>query len=186
MENSRLMRGGKSFSSVANVLVTVLFMSCSCLPCAKSKSSLVQPQRDSVMIAAVGDSVYQILASPKRIDAMAIDLSKDSVGKAQTASFPVKKKYRSLLHFILSDPQLYGGDVTTFGHFLPCFKLTFIKGGECCILNFDFGLKKWTISDHTGQVIKRFDQPSDHMLRFANMLFPEFELYKDLLNTNKR
>ena len=66
------------------------------------------------------------------------------------------------------------------------FKLTFIKKKEVCILNFDFGLKKWNVCDGMGKQIKMFDLSSDDMLRLANMLFPENELYKNLINTDKR
>ena len=186
MKQINLKLASKCFASIAGVFLMTLFMSCSCLHCAKDKASSVQAQRDSVMVAAVGDSIYKILSAPKRIYAMVVDMSQDSVVNTKTGSISIKKKDQQLLHFILSDPQLYGGDITTYGLFLPSFKLTFIKGQECCVLNFDFGLKKWAIRNHTGQVIKKYDLPSDNMLRYAHELFPEYELFKELLNTKRR
>ena len=88
-----------------------------------------------------------------------------------------------LVQFIISNPKNYDGDMAVYGQFMPCFKLTFIRKKESCILNFDFGLKKWTVCDSKGKGIKTYNLPSDDMLRLANMLFPENDLYKKQINT---
>lgn len=141
---------------------------------------------DSVMRTAIGDSIYKVVTEAKKIKAEEIKLTTDTTTTANDVAINVKSKYVPLVQFILTDPKIYHGDLATYGNFMPCFRLTFIKKKETYILNFDFGLKKWNVCDGTGKQIKMFDLSSDDMLRLANMLFPKNELYKNLINTDKR
>ena len=140
----------------------------------------------SVIRNAVGDSIYKIITEAKKVKAEEIKLSNDTTQTIKDEAIDIKSKYVPLVQFILTDPKIYHGDLATYGNFMPCFKLTFTKKKETCVLNFDFGLKKWNICDGTGKQIKMFDLSSDDMLRLANMLFPKNELYKNLINTDKR
>ena len=108
-----------------------------------------------------------------------IKLTNDTTKAANDVAIDMKSKFVPLVQFILADPKIYYGNIATYGNFMPCFKLTFIKKKEVCILNFDFGLKKWNVCDGTGKQIKMFDLSSDDMLRLANILFPKNELYKN-------
>lgn len=173
--------------AIMSMLALFVFTGCSAHPSTTNTlGSQPYTETDSVMRNAVGDSIYKIITEAKRVKAEEIKLTNDTTKTAKEVAIDVKSKYIPLVQFILSDPKIYRGDVATYGNFMPCFKLTFIKKKEICILNFDFGLKKWNICDGEGKQIKMFDLSSDNMLRLANMLFPENNLYKNLIKTDKR
>lgn len=178
--------GGLRFA-IMSMLALFTFSSCSAqLNSSSNSRSPYSSQTDSVMITAVGDSIYRIIIEAKKVKAEEIKLAKDTTQTIKDETIDVKSKYVPLVQFILTDPKIYHGDLATYGNFMPCFKMTFIRKKETCILNFDFGLKKWNVCDGTGKQIKMFDLSSDDILRFANMLFPKNELYKNLINTDKR
>lgn len=186
MKKTKLMNDC-GFRLIMSLLALFAFTGCSAHP---SKTNTPRPQQssktDSVMIAAIGDSIYKLITEAKKIKAAEIKMTNDTTGTAKEVTIDLKARYIPLVQFILSDPKIYNGNQATFGNFMPCFKLTFTKKKEICILNFDFGLKKWNICDATGKQIKIFDLSSDDMLRLANILFPENELYKNLINTDRR
>ena len=174
---------------VAMLSMMALFVvtGCSAHPSNAGQDPLKQQARtDSVMLGAVGDSVYKIITEAKKIKAEEIKLHNDLTQTVITTPKDVKGKYIPLIKFVLSNPKIYGGNTTVYGQFMPCFKLTFIKKKEVCIINFDFGLKKWNVCDSNGRVIKMFDLSTVDMLRIANMLFPENDLYKKQINSEKR
>lgn len=173
--------------AIMSMLVLFVVTGCSAHPSAINHPSS-QPinKTDSVIKTAIGDSIYKVVTEAKKIKAEEIKLTNDTTKTANDVVTNVKSKYVPLVHFILTDPKIYHGDLAIYGNFMPCFRLTFIKKKETCILNFDFGLKKWNVCDGTGKQIRMFDLSSDDMLRLANMLFPENELYKNLINTDKR
>lgn len=173
--------------AIMSMLALFVFTSCSAHPRTTNTSDTpFFSKTDSVMKTAVGDSIYKVITEAKKIKAEEIKLTNDTTKTTHDVTTNVKSKYVPLVQFILTDPKIYHSDLATYGNFMPCFKLTFVKKKETCILNFDFGLKKWNVCDGTGKQIKMFDLPSDDMLRLANMLFPENELYKNLINTDKR
>ncbi len=141
---------------------------------------------DTIMRSAIGDSIYHIIAEAKKIKAEAITLSNDSLKRATFVMTDVKSKYKPLVLFLLSSPLNYQSDNIVYGKFMPCFTLTFTKKKESCIINFDFGLQKWEICDSKGRMIKKFDYPSIDMLRFANILFPNNNFFKTLINAYKK
>lgn len=187
MKKVKLIRDGGFRLAIMSMLALFAFTGCSAHP-SKGNAPANQPstKTDSVMIAAVGDSIYKVITEAKKIKAEEIKMTNDTTETVKEVAVDVKAKYIPLVQFILSDPKIYNGDQMTYGNFMPCFKLTFVKKKETCVLNFDFGLKKWNICDATGKQIKIFDLSSDDMLRLANMLFPENELYKNLINTDRR
>lgn len=172
---------------VLYVLSLLVSTSCTAHPASGTPTSeSLQFQKDSVMRAAVTDSIYKIISEANKIKAEEITMVNDSTEKKQKSIVSVKSKDVSILLFILTSPNNYRGDVATYANFMPCFKVTFTKKKEECILFFDFGIKKWSVCDANGKTIKQFDLPSDDMLRIANILFPNNELYKKLINTDKR
>lgn len=187
MKRKRFIHDSGFRIAIMSVLVLFVVTGCSAHPSA-TNHPCSQPfnKTDSVMRTAIGDSIYKIVTEAKKIRAEEIKLTNDTTKTANDAATNVKSKYVPLVQFILTDPKIYHGDLATYGNFMPCFRLTFIKKKETCILNFDFGLKKWNVCDGTGKQIRMFDLSSDDMLRLANMLFPENELYKNLINTDKR
>lgn len=188
MKKTRFVHDNGFRLALMSMLTLFTFCSCSAHPNnANGLTKQSQEQTDSVMKSAIGDSIYSIIAGTKKIKAEEIILTNDTTESTLIPfAINIKGKYAPLVQFILSNPKNYGGDATVYGLFLPCFKLTFTKANETCILNFDFGLKKWSICDDKGKVIKRFDLPTDDMLRFAHMLFPNNELYKKQINTEAK
>lgn len=187
MKTVKLIRDGGFRLVIMSMFALFVYTGCSALPSTTSTSgSQPSTETDSVMRNAVGDSVYEIITEAKKVKAEEIKLTNDTTITDKEVAIDVKSKYIPLVQFILSDSKIYRGDLTTYGHFMPCFKLTFIKKKDVCVLNFDFGLKKWNVCDGEGKQIKMFDLSSDDMLRLANMLFPENDLYKNLINTDKR
>lgn len=179
------------FSGIKFVVLYVLALltstSCTAHPAPGTPSKVdFQSQKDSVMRMAVSDSIYKIISEANKIKAEEITMTNDSTAKKQKPIVTVKSNDVSILRFVLSSPNNYRGDVATYANFMPCFKVTFTKKKEECVLYFDFGIKKWSICDANGKTIKHFDLPSDDMLRIANTLFPDNELYKKLINTDKR
>lgn len=173
------------------LMCAVLSVVCEGCSAQSSNSSLTLTPIDSTTIltpidSTTRDSIYKIITEAKKVKAEVIKPTNDTTKTAKDVAIDLKSKYIPLVQFILSDPKIYRGNLTTYGHFMPCFKLTFIKKKEVCVLNFDFGLKKWNICDGDGKQIKMFDLSSDDMLRLANMLFPENKLYKNQINTDKR
>ena len=187
MKKEKLIRGGGFRIAIMSMLALFAFTGCSAHPSTTNTSgSQPSTETDSVMRSAIGDSIYRVITEAKKIKAEEINLTNDTTKSVKDVAIDVKSKFVPLVQFVLTDPKIYHGDLATYGNFMPCFKLTFIKKKEVCILNFDFGLKKWNVCDGTGKQIKMFDLSSDDMLRLANMLFPENELYKNLINTDKR
>ncbi len=187
MKKVKLICDGGFRLIIMSMMALFAFSGCSAHP-NSANAPVGQPlsETDSVMRGAVGDSIYRIITEAKKIKAEEIALTNDSTKSATSVVKDVKGKFVYLVQFVLSSPKNYGSDVASFGTFMPCFKLTFVKKKEVCVLNFDFGLKKWSICDSSGKVIKKFDLPSDDMLRIAQMLFTENKLYNSLLNTDKR
>ena len=187
MKKVKQIRTGDIRLAIMSMLALVICTACSAHPSKTEnfKSHLLS-KADSVMRTNVGDSIYNIITRAKKIKAEEIKFVNDTTKASKANAVNVKNQYASLVQFSLSDPKIYNGDLTTFGNFMPCFKLTFIKKKEICTLYFDFGLKKWSICDNTGKNIKMFDLSSDNILRIANMLFPDNDLYNKLINTDKR
>ncbi len=187
MKKVKLIRDGGFRLAIISMLALFAFTGCSAHPSTVSTfGSQPSTETDSVMRSAVGDSIYKIITEAKKIKAEEIKLTTDTTKTVKDVAIDIKSKYVPLVQFILTDPKIYRSDLATYGNFMPSFKLTFIKKKENFILNFDFGLKKWNVCDGSGKQIKMFDLYSDDMLRLANMLFPENELYKNLINTEKR
>lgn len=187
MKTVKLIRDGGYRLAIMSMLALFAFTGCSAHPNnANSSTDLAQLLTDSVMLRAIGDSAYGVISGAKKIKAEVMFFSNDSLAVPQTKEVCIKSKYFALVQFLLSDPKLYGGDTNVYGAFMPTFTLSFIMKKEMYVAKFDFGLHKWAIYDSKGQMSKRFDLPSDNMLRLANILFPENDYFKKLLNTEKK
>ena len=183
MKKTKLLYGIGYRLAMLSMLALFVFTGCSAHPSNASNRFLQQQvQTDSVMRRAVGESIYKVITGAKKIKAEDIIMSGDTTQTTKTTVVDVKGKFIPLVQFVLSNPIIYSGNTAVYGQFMPCFKLTFIKKKEICVLNFDFGLRKWNVCDDKGQVIKAFDLSSDDMLRIANMLFPENDLFKKQIN----
>ncbi len=171
---------------IAMSIVFALFVCTGCSACpSNTVSSSLPVETDSVMRKAIGDSIYSIIKEAKKVNAEAVKLGNDST--SNVGEIPVNSKDISLIRFIISDPQNYLSDTIVYGKFRPCFTLTFTnKKKESCIVNFDFGLRKWNVCDSKGRTLKKFDLNSSDMLRLANILFPGNIYYEKLINSEKK
>ena len=167
-------------------VVFALFMcsGCSAYPSNADNSNQSLAKTDSVMRNAIGDSIYSIIVEAKKVKAEAVRLNNDST--SNVGEINVNSKDFSWIRFIISEPKNYAGDIVVYGKFHPCFTLTFIRKKESCIVNFDFGLKKWNVCDSKGRTLKTFDLNSDDMLRMADILFPNNHYFETLINTVKK
>lgn len=187
MKKEKMICAGGFRLVIMSLFVLFTFTGCSAHPSTtNTNSSKPYTETDSVMRNAIGDSIYKFIIESKKVKAEEIKFTNDTTKSVKEIAIDVKSKYLPLVQFVLTDPKIYRSDLATYGNFMPCFKLSFIKKKESYVLNFDFGLKKWNICDGTGKQIKMFDLSSDDMLRLANILFPKNDLYKTLINTDKR
>ncbi len=157
---------------------------CSAYPNNATNSNQSSTKTDSVMRKAVGDSIYSIITEAKKIKAEAIKLGNDSV--SNVGEINVNSKDFSLIRFIVTEPKNYISNTIVYGKFRPCFTLTFTKKKECCILNFDFGLRKWNVCDSKGRMIKTYDLNSDDMLRLADSFFHGNRFFESLINFEQK
>ncbi|MDE6158728.1 MAG: hypothetical protein K2F69_01290 [Bacteroidaceae bacterium] len=160
--------------------------SCSAYPNNASKHDNTTTAKDSVMLKALGDSIYTVLTEAKTVSASLKLKTKDN-NNDSIVNVKVSKKDKYVLDFILSAPSNYVSDDTVYGKYVPNFSLTFNAAkGQSCIANFDFGLGKWNICDAKGKEIVRYDLPTTDVLRLANQLFPEYKYYNELLNLPRK
>ena len=187
MKKNRFLYGAGYKLAMPLMLALFVFPGCSAHPNNATPPPIQnQAQRDSVMRFAISDSIYEVITQAKKIKAEEIIMTNDTTQAKKTTVIDVKGKFIPLVQFALSNPKIYRGNTAVFGQFMPCFKLIFIKKKELFVLNFDFGLKKWNVCDGKGRVIKMFDLSSDDMLRIANMLFPDNELFIKQINSEKK
>lgn len=187
MKTVKSFRDGGFRFAIMSMLTLFVFTGCYAHPSATGPSgSQLSTETDSVMRNAVGDSIYRVITEAKKIKSEMMFFSGDSVAKSQIKEICIKSKDVNLILFVLSDPKLYGGDIDVYGAFMPSFTLTFSKKKEMCVAKFDFGLHKWAIYDSKGRMLNRYDLLSDNMLRLANILFPENDLFKKLINSEKK
>ena len=171
-------------SDLNMVVVVAIVLAFSFLMCSSkneiAKSGRVQQVKaDSIMYQVLGDSIGDLLSKAKCVKLAIYESGNDSVEIQKSLRF--RKNERSILRFILANPWNYQSDKAVYGRFLPSFRILFKKGKAQCTLNFDFGLHKWNVCDEKGKEIKRFDLNSNEMLRFAQMHFPEDELFNELV-----
>lgn len=183
MKKTKLLYGTNYRLAMLLMLTLFVYTGCSAHPSNANNPRLQQQaQADSVMRAAIGDSIYKVITEAKKIKAEEIKMTNDTTQATKSVVTDVKGNFIPLVQFVLSNPKIYTGNTTVYGQFMPCFKLIFIKKKEKCVLNFDFGLKKWNVCDDKGRVLKAFDLSTNDMLRIANMLFPKNDLFKKQIN----
>lgn len=138
---------------------------------------------DTIMQKAVGDSIYRVITSAKKIEITSLPLATDSV------KVEVKKKVSSkelgVLNFIVTNPKNYMSNISVYGVFLPQLQLKYTLKKEVVTLKYDFGLRKWGIFNADNKEVGMFDLESDNMLRFACQQFPDNKFYHELLMTRE-
>lgn len=163
-----------------SVIFAFSFLTCSSKNEVVINDGIQQIKTDNVMYQVLGDSIGELLSSSKCVKLSICELGNDSVRLWKSLRF--RKEERSILRFILGNPQNYQSDKKVYGRFFPSFQIFLKKGKSKCTLNFDFGLRKWNVCDENGKEVKRFDLNSNEMLRFAQMQFPEDKFINELVN----
>lgn len=176
-------------SELNMVVVVTIALAFSFLACSSKSEKMTSGRIQGIkacntMYQALGDSIGDLLSKSKCVKLIIHESGKDSIKMQKSLRF--RKDERSILRFIISNPQNYQTDKVVYGRFLPSFQILFKKGKAQCTLNFDFGLHKWNVCDEKGKEIKRFDLNSNEMLRFAQMHFPEDELINELIKIEKK
>lgn len=138
---------------------------------------------DTIMQNAVGDSIYRIITSAKKIEIASLPLASDSI------KLKVKKKISSkdfgVINFIVTNPKNYMSNIPVYGMFLPQLQLKYTLKKEVVTLKYDFGLRKWGVFNVNNKEVGIFDLESDNMLRFACKQFPDNKFYHELLMTRE-
>lgn len=169
----------KSFFTVCMAAAFLVLM-CSAVGAQASKKrppKFIAPL-DSLVCAAVGDSVYSVLMKGTPIEARTISITSDSAQALKTIK--IKRGYKNVLNFILCDPHNLKNTIV-YGAFMPQFEVVVAYKHARMKIKYDFGLRKWAICNSNNETLHTFDLISDDMLRFASQLFPENDFYKQLL-----
>ena len=169
----------KSFLTVS-LAAAFLIVMCSGMGIQESKKKppKFKAPLDSLVFAAVGDSVYSVIMKGNPVEARTIPVASDSVQTPQTIK--IKRGDRSILNFILSDPHNFKNS-TVYGTFMPQFEVIVVNRQTRMKIKYDFGLRKWAICNSQNETLQTYDLVSDDMLRYASQLFPENNFYKQLL-----
>ena len=138
------------------------------------------PIFDSVMTAALGDSICEIITNAKTVQAEILE-PKDSTIKA-TSIKELTAEQKAVLGFLMNNPANVASNDTIFGLFMPNISFRFIYKRKEIYVVLDFGLRKWQFKDINGQVLKQYDLRSKEFLRFAHTVFPDDEFINLLLN----
>ena len=138
------------------------------------------PIFDSVMTAALGDSICDIIANAKTVQAEILE-HKDSTIQA-SAIMELTAEQKAILGFLMCDRVNVASNKPIFGKFLPNISFRFIYKRKEIYVVLDFGLRKWRFNDVNGQLLKEFDFQSPELLRFAHTLFPDDEFINLMLN----
>ena len=156
----------------------VLMCSAVGVQASKKKPPKFKAPLDSLVCAAVGDSVYSIILRGNPIEARTISIASDSAQALKTIK--IKRGYKNVLNFILCDPHNLKNTIV-YGAFMPQFEVVVAYKHARMKIKYDFGLRKWAICNSNNETLHTFDLISDDMLRFASQLFPENDFYKQLL-----
>lgn len=171
--------------ALLSFFAVLLPMGCTAHPKTTKMEGYAVVGNDTVMRKAVGDSIYSIITKAKTVTASlklkTLDGKRDSV-----VNVKVGKNDKYVLNFILSAPSNYETNDIVYGKYVPNFTLNFIAAkGKSCSANFDFGLRKWNVCDASGKELVIYDLPTTDVLRLANMLFPDCEYFKNLINDKR-
>lgn len=138
---------------------------------------------DSLVHNALGDSLYSVITTSKRV--MAVLPTNPADKESLPQEVRLDKKFLPVVEFILTDSKNYESNAIVYGLFRAGFTLVFEQRSKSYNAEFDFGLKKWRICDAAGNVLMTFDLKSSEMLRFATRVFPEDANLRGFLDTDK-
>jgi hypothetical protein len=163
------------------LLVSVCTITLSAMACTTEQRDLGQPpnKNDSIVEAALGDSIFNIIKNAKSISAEIIGYTDTT--KEKTPKVNLSKEDLNIMKFLMLNPQNTASNDTVFGKFLPNINFIFQYKKQICQLFFDFGLKKWQVRDANGNVLKNFDLGSPEVVHLSSRLFPDDDYLSELL-----
>ena len=153
---------------------------CACIACTgcgclkSDKASCVRTcKSDSVMVAALGDSVSRVILDARNVTVVntSTDMPDNAPKRLRLSTNAVKT-----LQFLLEDPANYRSDKPVYGSFNPSVIYTFISV-QC-----DFGLGKFAIVGKDGSRQAVYDLGNRDMLRFALTIYPSDRLLQAIYN----
>lgn len=150
-------------------------------PCQKTSHNLAA---DSVVTKALGDSVCSIIEKARTMRLFTVTAPDDTVNTPGSVIVPMKD--RSLVKFIITNPDDYESDVVTYGIFVPQFGVQFATRKEEVSIYYDFGLRKWQLRNAKGDVLLERDLKSGNMFRFARTAFPDDKFFNSLPQTENK
>lgn len=164
--------------TVAALLLALVSMACAvnCDP-DNEKSAAVN---DSIVQAALGDSIYGIIKNAKSITAETISYADTS--KENISSVKLSADEQIIIKFLLCNPKNVASNDIVYGRFLPNISFKFKHKKRECVLLFDLGLEKWQVKNANDSVLNTFDLKSPEFTRLANRLFPDEKFFIYLLN----
>lgn len=134
---------------------------------------------DSIVLQAVGDSIFRVLTNPKTVEISSLPLQSANIKQVLTKK--ISSNEREVIKFIVTNPKNYVKNTTVYGVFTPQLQVILSQKKAKVILKYDFGLHKWSIFNEKDESIAMFDLSSDNMLRFASNIFPENQFFNKQL-----
>ena len=164
--------------TVAALIFAFVSMACA----AKSGIKNEQPCiiKDSIVQAAIGDSIFNIIKNAKTISADVIEYTDTTEQK--TPAVMLSTDNIKIVKFLLRNPQNVASNDTVYGRLVPNICFTFQYKKQICRLLFDFGLRKWQVKDANDNLLNTFDLKSPEFVHLSSQLFPDDKYFIYLLN----
>ena len=169
----------KRFKLTATVLVIAFLSMASAVNC-DSSNGKTNSINDSIVQAALGDSIYSIIKNSKSVTAKTISYADTS--KENVSTVKLSADEQAIVKFLLNNPKNVASDNTVYGRFLPNISFRFKHKKQECVLLFDLGLEKWQVKDANDSTLNTFDLMSPDFTRLANQIFPDEKFFIYLLN----
>lgn len=159
---------------------------CACIACTgcgclkSDKASCVRTcKSDSVMVAALGDSVSRVILDARNVTVVntSTDMPDNASKRLRLSTNAVKT-----LQFLLEDPANYRSDKPVYGSFNPSVIYTFKSHRKEISVQCDFGLGKFAIVGKDGSRQAVYDLGNRDMLRFALTIYPSDRLLQAIYN----
>ncbi len=174
----------KTFIVTFTMLLIVFLGSCRATQ-TKCNSSL-RIETDSIQRdMGLNDSLNAIIHHSKDIKCYL--LTKNPAVPARIDSVrAVSNNLRSVIKFLITDPQNFISNDIVYGNFSPCAKYTFnAKKGKKVEFELDFGLRKWRLLNKENKILASGDMKATNiqLLRLTRIIFPN-DSTLNILNEN--
>lgn len=124
----------------------------------------------SLMREKVGDEVASCLLEADSMVAGVVRYGTDNLQEKSVGEWMVQ-----LVKYTLCQPAMYKSDKRVYASFSANAWLE-IVGKNPLIIELDYNIYKWRLSDKDGNVLCRYDLHDSELLSMFRMLFPESEI----------